>query len=80
MMKSVDNQTPLVCISETSTEFEKSDIPEEKVTTAEEAVGSLLPEVSPQKAGTYVPSTSSEMSDDSNLSESEDETLKVLNP
>ena len=54
----------LFCISETSTQFEESNIPEEKVTIAEEAVGTLSPEMSPQKNGTYLPSTSSEMSDD----------------
>ena len=38
--------------------------------------------MSPQKDGTYLLSTSGEMSDDSNLSESyhEDEKPKVLNP
>ena len=84
MMKSVDTHTLLVSISETSTQFEESDILEEKGTTAKEAVGTLSPEVSPQKDGTYLQSTSSELSDDSNLSESEDEdedeTPKVLNP
>ena len=82
MIKSVHTQTPLVFISETSTQYEESDIPEEKGTIAKEAVGTLSPEVSPQKDGAYLPSTSNEMSDDSNLSESEDEdeTPKVLNP
>ena len=80
MMKSVHTQTPLVFISETSTQYEEGDIPEEKGTIAKEAVGTLSPEVSPQKDGAYLPSTSNEMSDDSNLSESEDEdeTPKVL--
>ena len=81
MMQSADTQTPLVCSSHTGTQFEESDIPEEKGTIAEEAVGTLSPEVSPQKEGTYLPSTSGEMSDDSNLeSDHEDEKPKVLNP
>ena len=66
-MKSVHTQTPLVCISKTSTQYEESNIPEEKGTIAKEAVATLSPEVSPQKDCTYLLSTSNEMSDDSNL-------------
>ena len=46
------------------------------------AVGAPSPEVSPQKDGTYLLSAFGEMSDDSNLSESQDEDEKpnVLSP
>lgn len=72
MMKSVDSQTPCVNVSDASTQFEESDIPEQN-NIAEEAVPTISPEVSPQKDSTYRPSRS--VSDDS-LSEAEDEEEK----
>ena len=81
MMKSAHTQAPLVYVSEASTPFGESDVPEKK-DISEEAFASVSSEVSPQKDGTYLPSTLQCLSDDSNISESDDdeEKPKLKNP
>jgi len=88
MMKSVHTQTeftfhiPRLCTASTQVEeddfqFQEEDPPGKK------AAEPISPEVSPQKDTTYLPSTSECLSDDSNVSGSEDEEeekSKPLNP
>ena len=76
MMISVDTQTPQLQVSETSTQVEEiSTIPAPEVedTIGEVDASTVSPEVSPQKDATYLPPKSENLSDDSNMSEPEDE-------
>ena len=69
-----DTQTPLVQVSETSTQVEEiSTIPKVEDTIGEVDASTVSPEVSPQKDITYLPPKSENVSDDSNMSEWEDE-------
>ena len=88
MMKSAETQTeftfyiPSHCT--TSTQVEEGDFQiKEEDPPVEEVAETISPEVSPQKDASYLPSTSECLSDDSNVSGSEDEKegkLKPLNP
>ena len=88
MMKSAETQTeftfyiPSHCT--TSTQVEEGDFQiQEEDPPVEEVAETISPEVSPQKDASYLPSTSECLSDDSNVSGSEDEKegkLKPLNP
>ena len=88
MMKSAETQTeftfyiPIHCT--TSTQVEEGDFQiQEEDPPVEEGTEKISPEVSPQKDASYLPSTSECLSDDSNVSGSEDEEedkLKPLNP
>ena len=61
-------------VSETSTQVEEiSTIPKVEDTIGEVDASTVSPEVSPQKDITYLPPKSENVSDDSNMSEWEDE-------
>ena len=88
MMKSVHTQTeftfhiPRLCTASTQVEEDDFQIQEEDP-PGKKAAEPISPEVSPQKDTTYLPSTSECLSDDSNVSGSEDEEeekSKPLNP
>ena len=87
MMKSVETQTeftfyiPSLCT--TSTQVEEGDFQiQEEDPSVEEAAETISPDVFPQKDASYLPSTSECLSDDSNVSGSDEEEtkLKPLNP
>ena len=85
MMKSAETQTeftfyiPSHCT--TSTQVEEGDFQiKEEDPPVEEVAETISPDVSPQKDASYLPSTSECLSDDSNVSGSEDEKEGKLKP
>ena len=65
----------------TSTQVEDSDFQiQEEDPPVKEVAETILPEVFPQKDACYLPSTSESLSDDSNVSGSEDEDEEKLKP
>ena len=85
MMKSAEIQTeftfyiPSHCT--TSTQVEEGDFQiQEEDPPVKEVAETVSAEVSPQKDACYLPSTSESLSDDSNVSGSEDEEEEKLKP
>ena len=84
MMKSAETQAeftfyiPSLCT--TSTQVEEVDFQIQEDPPVKEVAETIFPEVSPQKDATYSSSTSECLSDDSNVSGSEDEEEEKLMP